>query len=112
MLLLFGMHGFGCEMKESLDWFERAKKAAEEPLPNNERVFGIGIVLFSILMIFFFRNHQMNSTGFFTLEFRILEMLFFYGFWIFWITTASLESIFNQRLLSRIFDTFGGIIFA
>jgi hypothetical protein len=54
----------------------------------------------------------MNSTGFFTKEFRALEMLFFYGFWIFWISTASLEAIFNQRLLSRIDDTFGGLIFA
>jgi hypothetical protein len=39
-------------------------------------------------------------------------MLLFYGFWIFWITTAGLEAILNRRLLSRIVDTFGGVIFA
>ena len=106
------MHGCGFKMKKTQSWFERAKTAAEEPLPRNERVFGIGIVFFSILMIILFIIHQMNSTGFFTSEFGAFEMLFFYGFWIFWISTASLESIFNQRLLSRIDDTFGGIIFA
>jgi hypothetical protein len=35
----------------------------------------------------------------------------FYGSLVFWIITASLEGIFGQRLLSRLFDTFGGIIF-
>ena len=99
-------------MKDTQSWFERAKTAAEEALPRNERVFGIVIVVFCILMIIFFITHQMNSTGFFTSEFETFEMLFFYGFWIFWITTASLEAILNQRLLSRIVDTFGGIIFA
>jgi hypothetical protein len=106
------MHGCGFKMNKTQSWFDRAKVAAEEPLPRNERVFGICIVIFCVLMIIFFINHQMNSTGFFTSEFRALETLFFYGFWIFWISTASLESIFNQRLLSRIDDTFGGIIFA
>ena len=63
-------------------------------------------------MIIYFASHHINSTGFFTSEFGDFEMLLFYGFWIFWITTASLEAIFNQRLLSRIVDTFGGLIFA
>ncbi len=93
-------------------WFYSAKKAAEKDLPRNERVVGITIVVFCILMIIFFIAHQIKSTGFFTLKFGVLEMLFFYGFWIFWITTAGLESILNQRFLSRIVDTFGGIIFA
>ena len=99
-------------MEENQSWFKRAKVAAEEPLPRNERAFGIGIVVICIFMIIFFTNHQMNSTGFFTTEFKTFEMLFFYGFWIFWISTAGLEAIFNQRLLSRIDDTFGGLIFA
>jgi hypothetical protein len=63
-------------------------------------------------MIFFFLAHQTQSTGFFTSKFSSLEMLFFYGFWIFWISTADFESILSQRLLSRIDDTFGGLIFA
>jgi hypothetical protein len=93
------------------NWFQRAKKDAEKPLPLNERIFGISIVVFSILMIIFFRIHQMESTGFFTSKFGGLEMFLFYGFWVFWITTATLEAILSQRLLSRIVDTFGGLFF-
>ena len=112
MQLLFGMHGCGFKMNEAKTWFSRAKTAAEETLPFNERVFGIGIVIVSFLMIIFFISHQNQSTGFFTSKFGSLEILFFYGFWIFWITTAGLESILSQRLLSRIVDTFGGVFFA
>jgi hypothetical protein len=99
-------------MKETENWFSRAKTAAEETLPRNERVVGIAIVTFCFLMIIFFGTHQIQSTDFFTFKFGLLEMILFYGFWIFWITTASLEAILNQRLLSRIVDTFGGLIFA
>jgi fumarate reductase subunit D len=95
-----------------INWFSRAEIEAKKELPLNERIVGIGIVVFCILMIIFFRTHQLHETGFFTIEFGPLEMLFFYGFWIFWITTAALEAILTQRLLSRIVDTFGGIIFA
>ncbi len=111
MHCLSGMHGYGFNMKETESWFERAKKEAKKSLPRNERVFGIGIVIFCILMIFFFWTHQTQSTGFFTSKFGSLEMVLFYGFWLFWISTASLEAIFSQRLLSRIDDTFGGLIF-
>jgi len=106
------MHGFGFKMREAENWFSRAKTAAEKKLPLNERIFGIAIVIVSILMIMFFRAHQMQSTGFFTSKFGTLEIIMLYGFWVFWITTASLEALFNQRLLSRIVDTFGGVIFA
>lgn len=99
-------------MKEIENWFSRAKVDAEKELPLNERVFGIAIVVFCVLMILFFGTHQMQTTGFFTSKFGALEMLLFYGFWIFWITTASLEAILSQRLISRIVDNFGGIIFA
>jgi hypothetical protein len=99
-------------MKETDNWFNRGKVAAEEKLPINERVFGIFIVIFSVLMILFFWIHQTQSTGYFTSKFGTIEFIMLYGFWIFWITTASLESLLNQRLLSRIVDTFGGVIFA
>jgi hypothetical protein len=98
-------------MNETENWFSRAKKEGEKNLPLNERIFGIGIVVFCVLMIIFFGTHQIWSTGFFTSKFGTLEMLLAYGFWIFWITTASLESLLTQRLLSRIVDTFGGLIF-
>jgi len=99
-------------MKENKNWFSRAKADAEIALPRNKRIFGIAIVVFCVLMIIFFVAHQIQTTGFFTLKFGALEIFLFYGFWIFWITTASLESILSQRLLSRIVDTFGGLIFA
>ena len=99
-------------MKVLGDWFYRAKTEAKKKLPLNGRIFGIAIVIVSILMIMFFRDHQIHSTGFFTSKFGTMEIIMLYGFWIFWITTASLEAIFNQRLLSRIVDTFGGVIFA
>ncbi len=35
-----------------------------------------------------------------------------YGSLVFWIVTAGLEGVLGQRLLSRLFDTFGGLIFA
>jgi hypothetical protein len=106
------MPGCGFKMKEKLAWFSRAKTDAEKDLPLNERVFGIAIVVFCVLMIIFFIAHQIQTTGFFTSKFGPLEMLLFYGFWIFWIITAGLEAILSQRLLSRIVDTFGGLIFA
>ncbi len=99
-------------METNENWFSRAKVDAEKNLPLNERVFGIAIVVFCVLMILFFGTHQIQTTGFFTSKFGVLEMLLFYGFWIFWITTASLEAILSQRLMSRIADTFGGLIFA
>ena len=81
---------------------------------SKKPVWGIypGLVIFSGLMIIFFGYHQMQETGFFTLKFGMLEMFLFYGFWVFWITTAILEAFLSQRLLSRMFDTFGGIFFA
>ena len=38
-------------------------------------------------------------------------MLMLYGSLIFWIITCSLDGIFAQRLLSRLLDAFGGVIF-
>jgi hypothetical protein len=38
-------------------------------------------------------------------------MIMLYGSWICWIITSALEGVFGQRLLSRLFDSFGGIIF-
>lgn len=98
-------------MKTDENWFSRAKAEAEQGIPSSERVSDIAIVVFSILMVLYFLTHQKQSTGFFTSAFGTLEMLLFYGYWVFWISTASLEGIFGRRLLSRLFDVFGGIIF-
>lgn len=92
-------------------WFSRGKADADNGIPFSERVSSIIIAVFSILMVLFFVSHQTRSTGFFTAEFGTLEQFLFYGYWAVWITTASLEGIFGLRLLSRLFDVFGGIIF-
>ena len=99
-------------MKDIENWFSRAKAEADKCIPRHERVVDIAIVTFSILMILYFGSHQMQSTGFFTSKFSTMEMLMLYGFWIFWITTAGLEGVLGRRLLSRLFDVFGGIIFS
>jgi hypothetical protein len=92
------------------NWFARAKAIASEGVPTEDRVFGVFIVIFSMLMLVIFNAHETKNTGFFTQEFGALEKALLYGYWLFWITTASLESIFGMRLASRIFDVFiGGI---
>ena len=53
-------------MKAIGSWYSRAKADAEIALPRNERVVGIGIVVFCVLMIIYFGAHQMQTTGFFT----------------------------------------------
>ena len=98
------------EQKEN--WYSRGKAIADQGIPYGERVVGVGIVVVSVLLLLYFAVHQTRSTGFFTAEFGRWEMFLFYGHLIMWIITASLEGILGQRLLSRLFDTFGGILFA
>jgi len=92
-------------------WFYRAKAEADKGIPNNERVTGIALVVASVLVMLYFVSHQMWSTGFFTQKFGTLETFLIYGSLVAWIITGSLEGIFCQRLLSRLFDVFGGILF-
>ncbi len=99
-------------MEETENWFSRAKAEADKGVPKNERIFGIGLFVFSISMLMFFVAHQTASTGFYTSRFGALEMFMLYGFWAFWITTSGLEGVLGLRLLSRIVDTFGGAVFA
>ena len=94
------------------NWFSRGKILADKGVPYNERVVGVAIVVASILMVVYFVAHQMWLTGFFTTTFGTLELFMFYGSWVFWIITAGLEGVFGLRLLSRLFDIFGGLIFA
>ena len=93
------------------NWFSRAKVEADNGVPLNERFVGVVIVVVNILMILYCVAHQVWSTGFFTSAFGTLEMILLYGSLIAWIITDALEGIFGQRLLSRLFDVFGGIIF-
>jgi len=85
---------------------------ADKGIPRNERIAGIGFFFVgSVLMVLYLAAHQIWSTGFFTAKFATIEMTMLYGSWIAWIITSGLEGILGQRLLSRLFDTFGGIIF-
>lgn len=93
------------------NWFSRAKAEADKGVPANDRVVGVAIVVVSVLMFLYYIAHQVWSTGFFTSAFGTLEMIMLYGSLVAWITTGALEGIFAQRLLSRFFDVFGGIIF-
>ena len=93
------------------NWFSRAKTEADKGAPLNERVVGVAIVVVSIFIISYFVAHQVWSTGFFTSSFGALEMIMLYGNLAAWTITGTLEGILGQRLLSRLFDAFGGIIF-
>ena len=97
-------------MKVTESWFSMGKAEAEKGIPHRERVVGIAIVVFSVLMVLYFVAHQMRSTGFFTATFGTLEMLLLYGLVILGIISAGLEGVLGLRLLSRLFDVFGGLI--
>ena len=99
------------EQKESESWFSRAKAEVDKGASSGDRFTGIIIVLVSVLLIGIFTAHQTGSTGFFTSKFGTLEMVMLYCSLIAWIITGSLDGILGQRLLSRLFDVFGGIIF-
>lgn len=98
-------------MTNNQTWFARAKADANKGIPTDERVSSAALAIFSILMIGFFVVHQTQPTGFFTSDFGVLEQFLFYGYWLVWLTTATLEGILGLRLASRLFDVFGGIIF-
>ena len=98
--------------KSAQNWFSRGKEDADRGIPRNERIVGVGVFFAgSVFVLFYLGFHQFWSTGFFTSAFGIMEMIMLYGSWICWIITSGLEGVFGQRLLSRLFDTFGGIIF-
>jgi hypothetical protein len=92
-------------------WFARAKAEANKGFSNSDRFTGIVLVVVSVLWMLYFVAHQMGSTGFFTPKFGTLEMFMLYGSLAAWIITGSLDGIFSQRLLSRLFDVFFGLIF-
>ena len=102
----------GLNQTESQEnWFSRAKAEAKKGVSKNDRFTGIALVVANALIIVYFVSHQMGSTGFFTPKFGTLEMLLLYGSLVAWIITGSLDGIFGHRLLSRLFDVFGGILF-
>ena len=99
-------------MKANESWFSRGKAEAEKGIPFSERVVGITIVVFSVLMVSYLVAHQERSTGFFSASFGTSEMFMLYGVLILGIISAGLEGVFGLRLYSRLFDVFGGLILA
>ena len=99
------------KQNEAESWFSRARTDADKGVSFGDRFTGIVIAAISSLLIFIFVAHQVGSTGFFTINFNILEMVLLYGSLVAWIITGSLDGILGQRFLSRVFDVFGGIIF-
>ena len=93
-------------------WFSRGKAQAEKDIPFSEHVVGIAIVVFTVFMVLYLVAHQVRSTGFFTASFGTSEMLMLYGLLILGIISAGLEGVFGQRLYSRLFDIFGGLLLA
>jgi hypothetical protein len=94
------------------NWFSRGKADADKGIPKNDRIVAIGFFFAgSVLMVLYLAAHQIWSTGFFTTSFGTVEMIMLYGSWISLIITSVLDGVLGQRLLSRLFDTFGGIIF-
>ena len=92
-------------------WYTRAKTEAAKDISRSDRVVGIVIGAFSIQMLSYYIAHDVQSTGFFTSEFRTAERIFLYGSLVFWIISSSLDALFNRRFLSRLIDTFGGVLF-
>jgi hypothetical protein len=94
------------------NWFSRGKAEADKDIPKNERIVSIGFFFAgSVLMILYLVSHQIWSTGFFITKFGPIEMIMLYVSWISLSISSGLEGILGQRLLSRLFDTFGGIIY-
>ncbi|MEJ2127189.1 MAG: hypothetical protein P8X84_06790 [Candidatus Bathyarchaeota archaeon] len=94
------------------NWFSRGKAEADKGIPKNDRIAGIGFFFAgSVLMFLYLVFHQIWSTGFFTTKFGPIEMIMLYGSWISLSISSGLEGILGKRLLSRLFDTFGGIIY-
>ena len=92
-------------------WFSMAKAETDKGVPPNDRVVSVVIVVVSISMMLYFAAHQVWSTGFFTTAFGSVEAIMLYGNLTAWAVTGFLEGVLGQRLLSRLFDVFGGIIF-
>ena len=97
--------------QDAENWLSRAKAEADNGVSSGDRFTGVALVVINILLILYFVAHQTGSTGFFTSKFGALEMVMLYGSMVAWIITGALDGILGQRLLSRLFYVFGGIVF-
>jgi hypothetical protein len=93
-------------------WYQIAKSEAKKPIPTSERVWSVIFFVVSITMLIYLASLQIEGSNFYTDKFGMLEMLGQYGFWLVWVITAGLEGVLGRRFESRVFDIFGGILFA
>ena len=77
---------------------------------KDDIVLSIAIDIICGLFVWFFAAHQSLSTGFFTVKFGIVEMVFLYGSLFYWIVTC-LFLLLRLKNASRNLDSFGGLIF-
>ncbi|MEM0448419.1 MAG: hypothetical protein QW520_01165 [Methanomassiliicoccales archaeon] len=70
----------------------------------------ISIVLILLVALFFVRN-QTLMTGFFTSEFKTLEMVLFYGSLLYGMVPAVMRMLTKRRNKVRPFEVLGSIIF-
>lgn len=97
-------------MNDGENWFTRARTEATKDISRSDRFVGILIGTISVLLLSYYIAHDLQSTGFLTAGFKTAERILLYGSLVFWIISSSLDAIFNKRFLSRIIDTFGGVL--
>src|SRR3989304_10050023 len=71
----------------------------------------LGIVVISLLVLFF-RENQMQNTGFFTSNFGLTESFLFYGSALFGVVTGAARSLVGRRNAVRPLEIFGELLWA
>lgn len=71
----------------------------------------LGIVVISILVLFFFEN-QKQHTGFFTSKFGPTESFLFYGSALFGVVTGAARALIGRRNVVRPLEVFGALLWA
>jgi hypothetical protein len=93
------------------NWLDEASIEASKPISLGDRIFGVFILLLSVVILHILTLHLLQETGFIIRELHSLELVLLFGYWVAWIITATLDSVLGMRLASRLFDSFGGILF-
>lgn len=84
----------------------------KDRLKLSERVgeaFGIIVIA---LVVLFFREHQIQNTGFFTPRFGLTESYLFYGSALFGVVTGSARALIGRRNAVRPLEVFGALLWA
>jgi len=100
-------------MTGSMRFAGAARRASnKDHLSFSERVGEcLGIVVISLLVLFF-RENQMQNTGFFTSNFGLTESFLFYGSALFGVVTGAARSLVGRRNAVRPLEIFGELLWA